>query len=305
MSKILVTGADGVIGRCVTSNLRLNFGIDDVVATDLLPNKEWNINRMDVTNVTDVVSVFKEYDIDTVVHLAALVAGPPSEKRPWNYIHTNVMGTLNILENMRREAIPKLVTMSSWSTLGSDIELPITEDTPPNPSNPYGVSKVMCDLQTKLYAEMYGLEVIVLKPTMVYTPWQEEKNIVQQVVDCMKTRKPFEIWGEGTHTRELLHGDDLANIIYKCIDHKPKNRYEVFITGTENPRQIREVVKLGQEISHFDIVYVPSTKYVFSQRSDMTKIKNVLGIDTRDFIKVEDGLLECLIYRKNRKRELV
>jgi len=302
MSRIVLTGANGVVGRATLKKLRRSGY--EVVATDINTNKKLKIEKLDVRDFSEVLSSFKSWQpIDAVIHLAALVAGPPSEKRPWDYIHTNVMGTLNILEAMRMTNTPKLIQLSSWSLYGSNIPLPINESTPINPKNPYAVSKVMIEKEVKLYCDLYGLKGVVLRPTMIYGVEQREKNIVQQVVDCMETGETFEIWGSGEHTRELLSAEDMADVIEKSIDYEPENGYEMFVVGTENPLSVVDVAKAGRMISDFKIKFVPSNKWVFSQRSDMKKIKKKMKIDPLKFKKISTGLLECLLHRTNPRKE--
>lgn len=302
MNRILVTGANGLIGRATVRLLRKLYPHNYIIPTDVSPNDYMSIYKMDVTNDRDVNSILGELGPgDTVIHLAALVAGPPSEKKPYPYIYTNVVGTLKILEAMRLNDIPKMIFTSSWSTFGTDISLPIEESTPQNPRNPYGVSKVMAEKEVRLYAELYGLEVITLRPTMIYGPEQEEKNLVQQVVDCMESGDIFEIWGEGIHTRELLHVDDMADILNKAALYNAKNGYEVFVVGTERPLSVVDVAEAGRRLVPFEIKFVPSNKWVFSQRSDMTKIKAALGINPRKFKSIDEGLLNCLKYRQTGK----
>ena len=275
----------------------LDYKKSEVICTDYVPNGKLNIKRMDVTSGREIHRMIEGRPIDAIIHLAALVAGPPSENKPSEYLEVNVMGTVNILEEMRLRDIPKMIYMSSWSTFGSDIPLPINEETPQSPKNPYGASKLMAEEAVKLYSNLYGLEIVVLRPTMLYAPLQAEKNIVQQVVDCMVSGEPFEMWGGGTHQRELLHVDDMANIIYECLHYEPKSGYDVFVVGTENPLPVIDVATAGQEIAYFPITFVPSNKWVFDQRSDMTKIKDRIGIKPDDFINIKDGLFECYRYR--------
>jgi len=292
MDRILLTGASGFVGKEVYDVLS---GTYDVTGTDIVSSP--SIYKMDVTDPQIIRQILKILNpFDAVVHMAALVAGPPSERKPRDYLRVNVMGTVNVLEAMRKEDIPYIVFMSSWSTFGNDIPLPINETTSQNPKNPYGTSKVMAEKAVKLYSDLYGIKATILRPTMIYGPRQTEKNVVQQIVDCMETGQPFEIWGEGTHTKELLHVNDMAWIIENCLNSRPE--YKIYVVGTENPLMIREVAETGQKIAPFPIKFVPSNKWVFNQRSDMTKIKTELGVDPIRFKTMEEGLRECLEYRK-------
>jgi len=645
--KILVTGAAGLVGKVLIEKLRrLDY---EVLATDITTDPVLGIEKLDVTEQ------FKVYDAitwaDVVIHLAALVGGKPSEKSPWQYTYVNFLGTLNVLEAIR-EINPdiKLIFMSSWATFGTDIELPITEGTPQNPKNPYGLSKVNSERLIRLYTELYGMKAIVFRPCysedtrlftidgfkpynevkigdlvwtqreengklelqpiqdiqiydysgsmiqlnnrqvnllvtpdhqiryktrhkryshhyeydkaeaktlldvgdyyriylpitgiwegadseyietqelinqdrlhfnairlpkqlrvstllsilgwyisegtidnsiniknydenerkeicklfrefelsprndkkynrvtvscqplatilktagcgshkktipdwalkfspralhylyttlmkgdgtksteertinvystvsnklqhkmselvlklgyspaiktnpprgityindqkiesnsplhlvkirtqykrggiegrqinelqnysgvvwcvtvpngnvfverkgyitncgncMIYGPEQTEKNHVQQIVDCMVSEEMFEIWGSGEHTRELLHTNDMADILIRAIEYDAPKAYSPYVVGTENPLSVKATAEAGQSIVSFEIKYVPSSKWVFDQRSDMTKIKTEMGIDPIKFIDIKTGLEDCLEFR--------
>jgi UDP-glucose 4-epimerase len=298
MTNILITGANGLVGNELLKRFK-DTG-DNIIATDINSAPSKNINRLDITernNVEFYVRELAKRGEGTIIHLAALVAGPPSVKNPYGYLHTNVDGTLNILEAMRTYGVKKLITMSSWSTFGADIDLPITEETEQKPVNPYGVSKTMIDQMYKLYSDLYGLEIIVLRPTMLYGPGQVEYNLVQEIADHMVTGKTFEIWGKGEHTRELLHVYDMAFVIDRCLTYTPDNGYEIFVVGTEKPLSVIDVCKAGQKAKSFSIKFVPSNKWVFDQRSDCSKMREKLHISTELFLDIDYGLKESYEYK--------
>ncbi len=297
--KVLLTGAGGFVGREVFRQLKkTNY---EVYGTDIKKTRE--IQYLDVTDFGKVLSFLQERrfgEEDAVIHLAARVAGKPSLKDPYSYFRTNVMGILNILEAMKVLGIKYLVFASSWSTYGSNIPLPINESTPQHPENPYGASKKACEALIESYttSKNWEIKVIVLRPTMIYGTIQEEQNVFQQVVDCMLNCKKFEIYGTGKHTREFLHQRDAARIFIKALEIVPKiKNWEVFILGTENPVSIRNLAKMANKIKKFPIIFRNVPTWAFSQRSDMTKLKKVFGIDTKDFVSLEEGLEECLRIR--------
>jgi len=298
--KILVTGANGFIGRELTKELRkLNYKVIpvDIKGTDspLDIRDFYEISRCLMTN-----NFRKE---DKIIHLAAKVAGMPSLKDPYTYYQTNILGTLNILENMRILKLKYLIFLSSWSTLGSRVKLPITEKTKLKPENPYGVSKQIGEILVKSYSQLYGFKSIIFRPTMIYGPNQKEPNLLQQVVQSMINKKKFIIFGKGYHTRELLHVRDMVRVIIKSLDYleELKDPYEVFVVGTEDPWKVRDLVNLGKTISDFEVEYKESPTWSFPQRSYCWKLRTKLGIDPKTFIPLEKGLSE--VY-KARLKEL-
>lgn len=294
--RILITGSSGLIGSRLYKDLKEKY---DVLPTDIKGNDS---AYLDITSYQSVIDTLDYFKPDIVIHLAAKVAGIPSLKDPKGYYFTNIIGTINVLEAMRQLKIKNLIFFSSWSSLGSKIKLPITEKTLQLAENPYGVSKICCEYIIKNYSRLYGIHVVILRPTMIYGENQLEKNVLQQIVDSMITRKKFQIYGTGEHTREFLYAGDVAKVVSKVIDKfdeiKGKDRCKVYILGTENPYSIKRAVEIGAEISPFEIEFVDKPTWTFSQASDMSKIKKEIGVNPSEFIDLREGLKRCYNSRK-------
>jgi len=300
--KVLVTGGAGFVGKEVLRQLMTTPY--EIYGTDI--KKSNDIDYLDVTQFNQVLNYLKTKGFgkdDAIIHLAAKVAGKPSLQDPYGYFYTNIIGTLNILEAMKQLGMKYLVFISSWSTFGSRIELPITEDTPQSPENPYGSSKKACEILVQSYCDLGFIKAVILRPTMIYGPGQEEANVLQQVVDSMVNKTKMELYGEGTHTREFLNVRDAANIMVKSLEVvKNVPKYEIFILGTEQPIRIRDLVKKASKISKFPIVYKQSSSWAFSQASNMEKLKKWYNVDPKkDFVSIEDGLKETLEYWRMKK----
>jgi len=232
--RVLVSGANGFVGREVTKALQRDY---DVLPTDITFENQPELH-LDVTNPFDIEYKLQAYKPDVIVHLAAKVAGQPSIDDPYSYYFVNVVGTLNLVDAMRINDVKHLVYVSSWSPYGSNIQLPITHTTPQQPENPYGVSKFCAEQIVKNYAYLYGIKTVILRPTMIYGPNQPEKNVVQQLVDCMVSGERFVVYGTGEHTREFLYVTDAANAICKAVNYVTKltlKNYAVFIVSSNIP----------------------------------------------------------------------
>jgi len=304
--KVMVTGADGLVGKELVRQLKAqNYSI---VATDITlehPEGEGNLvfYYLDVNDIVAVIDAIKDEKPDVIVHMAALVGGKPSTKNPYLYIETNTMGTVNILEAMREAGVKNLIYLSSWSTYGAikEEQLPITEWTHQHPENPYGVSKVMAEYAIRTYAEQYGFKVAILRCTAIYGPNQTESYIINDLVDCMVSGETFELWGDGAHTREMLYVSDVADAIIKAIEYVPSMEFpwEHFIVGTGKPYKIKHIAHLAQSIAPFELKLVPSSKWVFNQRSNITCVKKKLGWSPK--VGVREGLTRCLEARQKRE----
>jgi len=294
--RVLVTGGRGFVGRHIVSYLQRHY---DVLSTDI----KGEGLKLDVTNMKDVEAFFTSNNLgqdDLVIHLAARAGNRPSYKLPWQYLFTNITGTLNILEAMRSHGVRKMVFFSAWNVVGPRVALPLNELDPINPDNPYGLSKATGEALVKLYSELYGVQGIVIRPTIIYGPDQEEKNIIQQIVDCMVNNNlTFKVYCQGNHVREFLYVDDICRVVDECIHYFEgmDRSYEIFLIGTERPYSINEVIKKAQAIKEFRVKYVEEQAWCFSYISDMTKAKNMLGLDPESFVDVDEGIKRCYEYR--------
>jgi len=157
MSKILVTGGTGYIGSHAVVEL-LESG-EEVVIVDNFSNsspdvldrlkeitgKEFGFYEVDLLDEEKIEQVFKENDIESVMHFAGLKAVGESVAKPIEYYHNNITGTLILLKMMKKYNCKKIVFSSSATVYGNPAKLPITEDFPLSTTNPYGSTKLMID----------------------------------------------------------------------------------------------------------------------------------------------------------------
>jgi len=167
---VLITGGSGLIGTYVTKEL-LNRG-EEIVVYDLKPPADETgicfVNGT-VTDQNRLLSICKEYAVDKVVHLAALLQFG-CEQRPCDAIHVNVLGTLNLLEAARLAGVRRIVFASSGAVHGP-VDNIITESTPVFPGvRLYGATKHLCEILGSRYQELYGISFIALRYLGVYGP---------------------------------------------------------------------------------------------------------------------------------------
>jgi CDP-glucose 4,6-dehydratase len=170
---VLVTGATGLVGSWLTR--RLQEGRADVVCLvrDWVPQSELvrsrtidrvKVVRGDVRDRELLERALGEYEIDTVIHLAAQTIVGIANRNPISTFESNIQGTWNLLEACRRSpAVKSIVVASSDKAYGDQEELPYDENTPLEGRHPYDVSKSCSDLITQAYAKSYGLPVVVTR----------------------------------------------------------------------------------------------------------------------------------------------
>lgn len=185
MKKILVTGASGFAGKHLI-NLLSTSG-SDIVGTylnlsDSLPKDKAAFVKVDLNNEEDVRKLIRENKPDIVFHLAALTSPKDSFKQPKETFVNNVSAQINLLEAVREENLTetRVVVISSAEIYGlvSKEDLPIDEDTPLNPTNPYAVSKIACDFLALQYFHSYKLDIVRIRPFNHTGPGQSSNFVV-------------------------------------------------------------------------------------------------------------------------------
>ena len=164
---ILVTGGAGYIGSHMTKILH-EAGHQVIILDNLSRGNEsaTRYGRLVVGDIRDACildDTFTRYDIDAVMHFAALAYVGESVSEPDLYYQNNVLGSLSLLNAMRRHGIDKIVFSSTCATYGVPQQLPITEETRQQPINPYGYSKLMVEQILSDFAAAYGLRSIALR----------------------------------------------------------------------------------------------------------------------------------------------
>jgi nucleoside-diphosphate-sugar epimerase len=283
--KVYVTGSEGFLGRHVVEYLS-KHGIQ-VDGSDIRSKS----NCLDVRHYEKVIEELNRSSPDVVIHLAALVGGHDSLRKPYEYIRVNTFGTLNILEACRTTDIPNLIYMSSFSPYGKTNK-PITETTEFNPQNPYGSSKAAAEEIVRIYAKCYGIKVLIFRACLLAGEYQTEYNALQEFVDCALSQKPIIIYGDGRHKREWLHPQDVAQAYYKAFSYFEKMTapYDVFVLGSGEPISMKQLAELVSEITDgsTQITFLDKRVSVFDQVTDTSKVRDILkwkpSIPTREIV---------------------
>ena len=220
--KALVTGGAGFIGSNLVKQL-LHDGHDVVVLDNLSSGYRCNLDLLqDATffegDVRDKDMVEKAIDgCEVVFHFAASVGNKRSIDHPITDAEINVIGTLRILEAMRRAGTRKIVASSSAGIFGELKTLPIREDHPIDPDSPYGSTKLCEEKLCLAYAKLYTMDAVCLRYFNVYGPNQRFDmygNVIPIFVFQMLRNEPITIFGDGEQTRDFINVHDVvqANI---------------------------------------------------------------------------------------------
>lgn len=236
----LVTGAAGFIGshlaeRLVRDGWRV-VGVD--CFTDYYPRAAKERNLAGLTGNPSFCLVEADLataDLRPLVSTADVVfheAGQAGVRASWGagfetYLHSNVLGTQRLLEAARGTALHRLVYASSSSIYGDASQLPITEDTPPHPLSPYGVTKLAGEHLCQLYATNHSVPTTVLRYFTVYGPRQRPDMAFHRLIRSMLRDRPFLLYGDGEQTRDFTYVDDAVDATVRAADVPPGSTYNI------------------------------------------------------------------------------
>ena len=276
MGKILVTGGAGYIGsHCVLALLEKKYEvvIFDNISTGHIETVDnlkifGNVEfvKGDLQNLTEIELPFKKYNIDAVIHFAAFSQVGESVKNPEKYYKNNVCGTINLLSAMLLHNVKKIVFSSTAATYGEPKYVPIDENHPQNPINPYGQTKLMIEKIMDDYDKAYGLKSVRLRYFNVagadskcrVGEWHEpETHLIPNVLKAsFDGDKHFQMYGtdyetkDGTCVRDYINVEDLAQAHILALEYlKNGGKTNYFNLGTKDGNTVKEVFNLCEKVT--------------------------------------------------------
>jgi len=297
--KTLVTGGAGFIGSHIVDCL-VERGHDVTVIDDLSGGFAENVNPKvrflegSVVHAHVVERLFATWKFDYVFHTAAYAAeGLSHFIRRYNYM-TNLIGSVNLINEAVKHSIKCFVFTSSIAVYGAG-QLPMTEEMIPQPEDPYGISKYAVELDLEAAHKMFGLNYIIFRPHNVYGERQNigdpYRNVVGIFMNQLLQDKPLTIFGDGEQTRAFTHISDVAPIIASSISNEDAYN-QTFNIGADTVSTVNELAKQVQiamgMYAHNVVHLVPRNEvvHVFSDHSNIVKIFN-----PKPPVKLVGGLL--------------
>ncbi|XOB41350.1 MAG: glycosyltransferase [Candidatus Nealsonbacteria bacterium] len=280
--KILITGSSGFIGLSLRKFLEKR-GIE-VIPYDL---KDTPPN--DVRDFSNLKSKMK--GVDGVVHLAAISRVKLGYEDPLTCIHTNIGGTINVLEACRlykkEDGHPWMIFGSSREVFGEPKTLPVTEKTPHNSINIYGVAKVAGEDLCRNFSQNYRLKTRVLRFSNVYTGKNDQLNrvIPKFILQAFKN-EDLVINGTGKEVFDFTYIGDTIQGIWGCIQEIEKSQvlYNNFTLSTGRPTTLKELAEtIIREVgSKSKTKYAKARSYDVNKfYADPQKAKDILGFDPK------------------------
>lgn len=323
---ILVTGGIGYIGSHTSVEL-LNIGEEIIIMDNFsnsnpkrieeieeLSGKKFKFYEMDLLDKNGMEKIFEENpEIDSVIHFAGLKAVGESVAKPIEYYYNNVVGTLNLLEVMKKYNCKKIVFSSSATVYGDPKIVPIKEDFPLSTTNPYGTTKLMIEqILNDLYVADNEWSIILLRyfnPIGAHksgligeSPNGIPNNLMPYInrvasgkLECLNVFGNDYKTIDGTGVRDYIHVVDLAIGHLKALE-KARNTQgvKIYNLGTGNGYSVLQVIKAFEDANNIKINYKIVARRpgdIATCFADPTKAKNELGWEAKYGIleMCEDG----------------
>lgn len=269
MKNILVTGGARFIGsnfvKSMLEDEKLNIiNLDLLTYAGNLENlkevedqKNYTFVKGDICDKKLVKDIFEKYDIDTVVNFAAESHVDRSIENPEIFLQTNVLGTLNLLDNAKKywkinkqdKYSNKYKTGVKYLQVSTDEVYGVlgktgmfVETMPLVPNSPYSVSKASADMLTLAYKTTYGLPVNITRCSNNYGPYQFPEKLIPLMINNCKHNKKLPVYGDGMQVRDWLHVKDHCIAIKTVLEKGELG--EVYNVGGNNEKANIEIVKL-------------------------------------------------------------
>ncbi|MBE0515370.1 NAD-dependent epimerase [Sulfurimonas sp.] len=276
--KILVTGTAGFIGYHLAKKL-LERG-DEVVGLDII-NDYYDINlkytrlnelgivipdsdlesseqsnaiqsstfpnhrfyKIDLADKEAMVHLFKTEKFDAVCNLAAQAGVRYSIENPDAYIHSNIIGFMNILECCRHYGVQNLSYASSSSVYGLNTQQPFrTTDKTDTPISLYAATKKSNELMAHTYSHLYGIKTTGLRFFTVYGPWGRPDMSPMLFADAITHNRPIKVFNHGDMSRDFTYIDDIVDGVINVIDN-PSEKYSIYNIGNNTPVRLLEFIE--------------------------------------------------------------
>jgi UDP-arabinose 4-epimerase len=270
---ILVTGGAGYIGSHTAAAIEKS-GHTPIIFDNLSAGHRWAVGsktlvEADLSDRLSIQRAVKQHNIEAVIHFAAHAYVGESVTDPRKYFQNNVVNTLNLLDMMLDCGVKYLVYSSTCATYGVPEKLPISEEHPQRPVNPYGESKLFVERVLGWYGKAYGLRWVALRyfnaagaSGQLGECHDPETHLIPLAIDAALTGVPLSVFGtdyptkDGTAVRDYIHVNDLASAHIAALEYLiKKGTSRALNLGTGQGHSVREVLQTVEQVSKVAVAY--------------------------------------------------
>lgn len=288
MKKVLVTGADGFIGSHLTESL-LEKGYDVKAFAyynsfntwgwlDSLPDsklKEIDVFTGDIRDPNGVREAMG--GVDTVFHLAALIAIPFSYHSPDSYVDTNIKGTLNVLQAARQLETQRVLVTSTSEVYGTAQYVPIDEKHPFQGQSPYSATKIGADRLAESFYRSFNLPVSIVRPFNTFGPRQSARAVIPTIISQLLSGKEEIKLGSLTPTRDFNYVKDTAAGFIAIAESDKAIGEEINIATQQE-------ISIGQLAKEIIVQINPQAKIICDEqrlRPEKSEVNRLLGANAK------------------------
>lgn len=310
--KLLVTGGAGFIGSNFVHHVlreQPDWHITVLDALTYAGNRE-NIREADESRCKFVEGNICDFElidrlvpkVDTVVHFAAESHNDNSLHGPWPFVETNIVGTYQILEAIRKhkKRLHHVSTDEVYGDLSLNDPTKFNESTPYNPSSPYSSTKAGSDHLVRAWVRSFGINATISNCSNNYGPYQHvEKFIPRQITEILEGRRP-KLYGTGENVRDWIHTEDHSSGVLKILEKGVAG--ETYLIGADGEKNNKEVVEqilelMGKDKSAYELV-ADRPGHDLRYAIDSTKLRTELGWQPK-YTDFSAGLKQVIDWYKN------
>lgn len=299
--RILVTGGAGYIGSH-TAKLLAKVGHYPITLDNLSTGNEWAVRwgpfvQADLADGEAVRKTLAEYQIEAVIHFAANAYVGESISNPRKYFGNNVVNAFHLLEAMHDAGVNRFVFSSTCATYGIPESMPINEDTPQRPVNPYGESKLMVERILRWFGEIYGLQWIALRyfnaagadpEGEIGEVHDPEPHLIPLAIEAACSQvNPIRVFGDdyptpdGSAVRDYIHVMDLARAHIDALEYLVGGgQSQALNLGTGNGHSVFEVIRSVARVTQRTVPSEVAERRVGDPAvlvADACRARNVIG----------------------------
>ncbi len=309
---VLVTGADGFIGSHLVEMLVKNGYKVKALSQynsfnywgwleDVECKKEIEVLNGDVRDPHYCKHITK--GIDTIFHLAALIAIPYSYVAPDSYVDTNIKGTLNICQAALENNVQRVIHTSTSEVYGTAQYVPIDEKHPLQPQSPYSASKIGADAMAMSFFNAFNLPLTIARPFNTYGPRQSARAVIPTIITQIANGAKEIKLGDVTPTRDFNYVEDTCRGFLALADCEESIGKTVNI-GSNFEISVGDTLNLIKEIMQSDVEFIteeqrirPEKSEVFRLWCDNTLINELTGFTPK--YSIREGLEKTVAWFKN------
>ncbi len=282
-SNVLLIGGAGYIGSHMLRNLLAN-GMTPVVFDNLSSGFRDFIPRGvpfckgDLRKESDITRVFEKYKISKVMHFASSIIVPESVSNPLKYYENNVLSFINLVKQMRKASVNKIIFSSTAAVYAPPKKVPIPEEALLVPSNPYGETKLMCErILRDLAAAHKDFSYVIFRYFNVAGAYEKggigeshepETHLIPIVLEtALGQRKFLQVYGDdyptadGTCIRDYIHVDDLCEAHFLALQNlETKARNQIFNLGSQKGFSVKQVIDVAKKVTGKDFAVKVSVR---------------------------------------------